>query len=143
MNIEITEESIIAAAELVHVPIAFEVASVFDVSTSDAGLGGITLSERRLDIPYMKDYDTVGAENPTQWSERFDISNWGLNVARSNGELVGGAVVAFNTEDMCLLEGRRDFAILWDMRVLPEARGRGIWSALFRVVKSWAAARGV
>ena len=142
MSIQITEESIIAATELVHVPIAFKVESVFDVVPRDAGLGGLTLSERRLDIPYMKDYDTIVSESPTQWSERFDVSNWGLIVARSNGTLVGGAVVAFNTEGMSMLEGRRDLAVLWDMRVLPELRGRGVGSALFRAVEAWAAARG-
>jgi ribosomal protein S18 acetylase RimI-like enzyme len=142
MNIRITEEPITAASELVHVPIAFEVETVFDVSPRDAGLGGLTLSERRLDISYVKDYDLDANDNPTQWSERFDMSNWGLIVVRSNGALLGGAVVAFNTEGVRMLEGRSDLAVLWDIRVLPEVRGRGIGSALFRAVEVWAAARG-
>jgi ribosomal protein S18 acetylase RimI-like enzyme len=142
MNIQITEESITAATELAHVPIAFEVETVFVVSPRDAGLGGLTLSERRLDITYVKDYDSLGDENPAQWSKRFDVSNWGLIVARSNRALLGGAVVAFNTEGVSMLEGRRDLAVLWDIRVVPEARWRGIGSALFRAVEAWAAARG-
>jgi len=142
MNLEITEEPITAAVGLAHIPIAFQVESVLDLSPRDGGLGGLILSERRLDIPYVKDYDTLEGEGPTQWSERFDVSNWGLIVARSDGALVGGAVVAFNTEGISMLEGRRDLAVLWDIRVSPEARGRGIGSALFRAVEAWAEARG-
>jgi ribosomal protein S18 acetylase RimI-like enzyme len=141
MNLEITEEPINAAAELAHVPIAFRVESVLDVSSRDSGLGGLILSERRLDTPYLKDYDTLEDEGPTHWSARFDVSNWGLIVARLNGVLVGAAVVAFNTEGISLLEGRKDLAVLWDIRVSPERRGRGIGSALFRAVEGWAAAR--
>jgi ribosomal protein S18 acetylase RimI-like enzyme len=126
MSIEITEEPIIAAAGLTQVPIAFRVESVLDVSPRDGGLGGLILSERRLDMPYVKDYDRLEGENPTQWSVRFDVSNWGLIVARSNSALVGGAVIAFNTEGINMLEGRRDLAVLWDIRVSPEARGHGI-----------------
>ena len=142
MNLEITEEPITAAVGLTHIPISFQVESVLDLSPRDGGLGGLILSERRLDIPYVKDYDMLEDEGPTQWSERFDVSNWGLIVARSDGALVGGAVVAFNTEGISMLEGRRDLAVLWDIRVSPEARGRGIGSALFRAVEAWAEARG-
>ena len=142
MKFEITEEPIIAAAELAHVPIAFKVESVFDVSLRDGGLGGLMLSERRLDVPYVKDYDLLGRQRPSQWSECFDMSNWGLIVARSNGALVGGAVAAFNAEGVHLLETNSDLAVLWDIRVLPEARGGGIGSALFRAVEVWAGARG-
>jgi GNAT superfamily N-acetyltransferase len=142
MNVEISEEPIIAASQLALIPIAFEVESVFDVSPRDGGLGGLILSERKLDAPYVKDYDAIGGEGPTQWSERFDMSNWGLIVARSDEVQVGGAVVAFNTEGISMLEGRRDLAVLWDIRVCPEARGRGVGSALFRAVEAWAAARG-
>lgn len=139
---EIIEESIVAAAELSRIPISFEVVSVFDVSAPEGGLGGLILSERRLDAPYVKDYDTAEGENPTEWAGSFDVSNWGLIGAHSNGARVGGAVVAFDTQGVNMLEGRRDLAVLWDIRVSPEARGRGVGSALFRAAEAWAAARG-
>lgn len=139
---KIAEEPITAAAELAHIPIAFEVESVFDVSARDGGLGGLALSERRLDVPYVKDYDAVEEESPAQWARRFDVSNWGLIGAHSNGARVGGAVIAFNTAGVNMLEGRSDLAVLWDIRVSPRARGRGVGSALFRAVEAWAAARG-
>lgn len=139
---EIIEESITAAAELARVPIAFNVESVFDVSPLDGGLGGLTLSERRVETPYVKDYDTMEGEHPTQWASRFDVTNWGLIGARSDGARVGGAVIAFNTAGINMLEGRRDLAVLWDIRVAPEVRARGVGSALFQAAEAWAAARG-
>lgn len=142
MKMEIIEEPIAAAAELARVPIAFDVESVFDVSPRDGGLGGLILSERRLAAPYVKDYDAAEGEHPAQWARRFDVSNWGLIGARAGGARVGGAVVAFDTEGVNLLEGRQDLAVLWDIRVSPEFRGRGVGSALFRAVEAWASARG-
>jgi ribosomal protein S18 acetylase RimI-like enzyme len=142
MDTEIIEEPITSAAEMGQVPIAFLVESVFDVWPRDGGLGGLILSERRLGTPYVKDYDVAGGENPGQWGERFDVSNWGLIVARSSGVRVGGAVIAFDTEGVNMLEGRRDLAVLWDIRVSPADRGRGVGSALFLAAEAWAAARG-
>ena len=142
MKMDITEEPIIAVGELVRVPIAFEVERVFDVSARAGGLGGLMLSERRLDVPYVKDYDALRGESPAQWAERFDVSNWGLIGAHSNGARVGAATIAFNTEGINMLEGRRDLAVLWDIRVALAARGRGVGAALFRAVEAWAAARG-
>ena len=139
---EFIEEPITAAAELAHVPIAFNVESVFDVSSRDGGLGGLILLERRVATPYVKDYDAMEGEHPAQWAGRFDVSNWGLISARSDGARVGGAVIAFNTEGINILEGRKDLAALWDIRVSPEARGRGFGSGLFRAVEAWASSRG-
>jgi GNAT superfamily N-acetyltransferase len=142
MDMEIVEESITVAPELARIPISFEVESVFDVSAPCGGLGGLILSERRLDAPYVKDYDTAEGEHPAQWAARFDVSNWGLIGAHSNGARVGGAVVAFNTQGVNMLEGRRDLAVLWDIRVSPGSRAQGVGFALFRAVEAWAAARG-
>jgi GNAT superfamily N-acetyltransferase len=142
MDMEIIEEPITAAAELARIPIAFNVESVFDVLPRDGGLGGLVLSERRVDVPYLKDYDATEGERPAQWAARFDVSNWGLVAARSGGVRVGGAVIAYNTRGVNMLEGRTDLAVLWDIRVAPEARGRGVGFGLFRAVEAWASARG-
>ena len=142
MDMEIIEEPITAAAELARIPIAFNVERVFDVLPRDGGLGGLVLSERRVDVPYVKDYDATEGEHPAQWAARFDVSNWGLIAARSGGVRVGGAVIAYNTQGVNMLEGRADLAVLWDIRVAPEARGRGVGFGLFRAVEAWASARG-
>jgi GNAT superfamily N-acetyltransferase len=100
------------------------------------------LTERRLDAPYVKDYDAIPGEHPAGWAERFDVSRWGVTAAWVAGRRVGGAVVAFRTPGLDMLEGRDDLAVLWDIRVAPEARGRGVGSALFRAAEAWARARG-
>lgn len=141
MKIDVAVEPLALLAEYASISIAFEVRRVLDLRVIDGGLGGFALSERVLDAPYVKDYD-AGDGGPARWAERFDLSRWGLLGARSDGRLVGGAAVAFDTPGLTMLEGRRDLAVLWDIRVAPEARGQGVGAALFRVAEAWAAARG-
>ena len=127
-----------ALAEYALLPIAFRVDQVLDVTARADG--GFDLSARRLSIPYVKDYDAVDGEGPLRWSRRFAVSNWTLFTARVAGSRVGGATVAFDTPQLTMLEGRRDLSMLWDIRVAPSARGRGIGSALFEKVEAWARA---
>ena len=137
--VEVTEEPASALADFARIPISFEVRSVLDVA-DDAG--GFALTERGLPIPWVKDYDAIGGEGPTRWALRFDVSNWGFLAARVDGRLVGAAAIAFDTPGVDMLEGRRDLAVLWDLRVAPDTRGQGVGSALFRAAEAWARARG-
>lgn len=141
MNIKITEESVDTLADYARVPIAFEVRHVLDVVAHAGGLCGLGLVERTLNIPYVKDYDAADG-GPVRWPERFDLSSWGLFAARSGGRRVGGAAVAFGADDVEMLEGRSDLAVLWDLRTVPEARERGVGSTLFAAAEAWAATRG-
>jgi len=59
-----------------------------------------------------------------------------------SGSRVGGATVTFDTPGLTMLEGRRDLSVLWDIRIAPNARGKGIGSALFEKVEAWARAQG-
>jgi GNAT superfamily N-acetyltransferase len=142
MTIEVTEEPMTALPEYARVPIIFTVDSVLDVTSQDDGLGGYASSERRLDVPYEKDYDAIADEGPLQWAHRFNLSNWALFMARRATRIVGGATVAFDTPGLTMLEGRRDLAILWDIRVSPDARRRGVGSALLERVEGWAQLHG-
>ncbi|HEX8176480.1 MAG TPA: GNAT family N-acetyltransferase [Pyrinomonadaceae bacterium] len=142
MRVEISEQPLSSLDEYAKVPIAFKVSVVLDVLEKSDSRGEFILTERSLDIPYVKDYDAVDGEQPHQWAKRFDVSNWGVFAARVEGQRVGGAVIAFNTPGVLMLEGRDDLAVLWDIRVSPAARGQGVGSALFRAVETWAAARG-
>ena len=131
MTIELTEEPMAALPEYARVPIIFTVDRVLDVTTRDDGRG-FALSERRLEVPYEKDYDAIAGEGPSQWRRRFDLSKWALFTARFANRIVGGATVAFDTPGLTMLEGRRDLAVLWDIRVAPDARRQGVGSALFQ-----------
>jgi GNAT superfamily N-acetyltransferase len=99
-------------------------------------------TETGVSSPYVKDYDTLEGAGPQCWPGHFDVSNWGLIGARRDGASAGGAVIATRTPGLHMLGGRDDVAVLWDIRVSPRERGRGIGSALFRAAGDWAGAHG-
>ena len=136
MKIDIIEEPMSSLAAHAAIPIAFPVERVLDVTPSAEGFSTV---ERTLDSTYVKDYDAI--EHPRDWL-RFDTSKWGLLAAYSDHERIGGAIVALDSHGVGLLEGRSDLAVLWDIRVVPERRGRGIGTALFTAAEAFAAARG-
>lgn len=99
-----------------------------------------TLQERTLDAVFRKDYDAL--EDPLHWPVEFDVRNWGQFHALAGTRLVGGAIAAFDTPGVDMLEGRRDLVVLWDIRVRPELQGQGIGARLFRAVQAWGGERG-
>jgi len=140
MRIEVSEEKVANLEDYAQIRMSFEVRQVLDVAVLNDGFGGFTLSERKLQAPYLKDYDAM--ESPLQWQRSFDMSNWGFFVARSEGLRLGGAAVAFDTAGLTMLEDRKDLAVLWDIRVAAEARGKGVGAALFKAAEKWAMAQG-
>jgi ribosomal protein S18 acetylase RimI-like enzyme len=142
MKIEIIEVPITRIEELEQVSIAFLVDRIYDVISVNDGSGGFVLSQKIIDVPYIKDYDRTVNERPSRWAASFDIRNWGFIRAHSESKLVGGAVIAFDTPDVRMLEGHRDLAVLWDIRVAPEVRKLGIGSKLLQAAETWAISRG-
>lgn len=129
-------------SELGSISIAFDVNRILDVSAPDEGLGGIVLNAIPVANPLVIDHDAREGEGPSRWPERFDVSNWGLLFAEIDGARVGGALIAFDTPNLFMLEGHRDIAALWDLRVQPEFRGTGVGRALVKAAEAWAAQRG-
>lgn len=142
MSILIREEPLEFLDQHADIPIAFVVERVLDVNPVDRGLGGIALTEVGVDVPWEKDYDGIKGEGPTRWPKLFDTANWGLVAAYDDDVRVGGAVIAFRSPGVNMLEGRTDLAALWDLRVSPAARSSGVGTALFRGVEEWAIERG-
>lgn len=142
IRLRIAEESPPDLAAYARVPIAFEVAETFEVSARAEGLEGLALRAHPAHPRYVKDYDREPGNAPGDWPSRFDMSRWVVLAAWDADVRVGGAVVAWGTPNLDLLEGRDDLAVLWDLRVAPAARGRGIGAALFGAAEAWAAARG-
>ena len=140
-RIQISVEVAPNLAEYAIVPIAFEIASVFDVN-ADGDARPFVLTERDIATPAIKDYDAIPGEGPTTWPARFDISDWGILGAYTENRRVGGAVVAFRSAALDMLEGRDDLAALWDIRVAPDMRGEGVGTALLRAAESWAVMNG-
>lgn len=141
-GVTIVAEPPSAIPELDAIPSVFDVRSVFEVELDPEGPGGVRLRERPLAEPYVKDYDADAGEGPSGWPERFDVSGWGVLSARVGARRVGSAVVAWRTPGLDMAEGRADLAVLWDLRVDPAHRRRGLASALFRATERWVADRG-
>jgi GNAT superfamily N-acetyltransferase len=129
-------------AEYARIPIAFEVRSIFEVSLRDGGLAGMGLEERRLDAPWIKDYDAIAGEGPAGWARRFELSKWEFLTAWVDGRPLGAAALAAGDAGIRLPGGQMDRAILWDIRAVPSARGHGVGAALFRAAEARARLRG-
>lgn len=125
--------------EYTRISIAFEVRTILDPNLSQGGLAGIHFHERPVS-PYIKDYDLLGS--PLTWPDEFELKNWGIFLALEEESPIGGATVAWNTNGVNMLEGRPDMSVLWDIRVAPERRGRGVGKALFEHAAVWSKARG-
>ena len=113
------------------------VESVLEVEPLDGGLGGLRLVERAVASPYLKDYDLDGG-GPTDWPQQFDLRDWRIVLALEGEDVVGGAAMMPGTPGGWL----GDVATLWDIRVAPEERRRGVGRALLDDVRVSASARG-
>ena len=121
------------------VSIAFRVESQLRVEPQEGGLGGLLLVEESV-RPYIKDYDTLTG-GPARWPDRWNLSGWGILAAFANGRRVGGAAVAHNEPSMVLAGTGGETAVLWDLRVDTEHRGKGVGRQLFESAISWARER--
>ena len=111
------------------IPIAFEVRSEYLIEDGQ-------LSHRRTKVePYVKNYDEL--EDPVSWNDNWDLKNWGFIFVYHSNSLVGGAIIAWNTLGVNMLEKRADLAVLWDIRVHPDHRNKGVGSKLFNHVIKW------
>jgi ribosomal protein S18 acetylase RimI-like enzyme len=135
-SIELREEPFTEIGRYASVPNIFETMSVLDVVEEGGRYG---LRERLLARPFQKDYDAL--EPPASWPTRFDTSNWILLGAFEGSSRIGGGIGAARTPGIDMLEGRDDLAVLWDLRISPHARRRGVGTALFRAIEAWAAKR--
>ena len=117
----------------------FVVESSLDCESVDGGLGGFRLRQTPVDHPYRKyDHD----EDPPDWARKYDLSKWGVFLATVDRSPVGGAAVAPPMPGIVVAEGRHDRAALFDIRVSPEQRRRGIGTALLHACAEWAQGQG-
>jgi GNAT superfamily N-acetyltransferase len=142
MDLDIREEPIDQSSRLAEISIAFNVTSTLEVALIDDGLGGLSLREVPVDVPWVKDYDAIAGEGPSRWASQFNVANWGLLTAYNADALVGGAVVAFNTPEVHMLQGRSDLSVLWDIRVTPDLRAQGVGTRLLDAAMEWSQSRG-
>jgi len=142
MNINIKQETVEILSEYAKISIAFHIESVFKVEPVNSGLGGFILQEEKVEKPYYKDYDAIPGEGPARWPKQWDISKWEVISAFAGRKRVGGALVAYDTPGLNFLDGRKDIAGLWDIRIDDQFRGHGIGTRLFQRAVSCAKKRG-
>ena len=139
-RVEIEEEGAGSLADYARISVAFEVRVVMDARASATSQTKFILVERQCSTPFVKDYDAIPNNAPLDWPRRFDITRWGFLVARVDGARVGGAAIALRASASDTAGD--DVAVLWDIRVAPDARGKGVGSALLAAAERWAAGRG-
>jgi len=142
MAIRIGEEPLVALANYASIPASFLVERRFVVRPLEGGLAGLNMAIEPVEPPYLKDYDLPVGEGPADWADRWDLSNWGVISAFDGDTRVAGAAIAWNTSQIDMLGGRKDIAALWDIRVHPGHRRRGLGSRLFAHATEWTRARG-
>jgi len=128
--------------EYSEVSIAFEVSSVLRIDRVDGGLGGLSLTEEPVASPYIKNYDDSEEGGPERWARRFDLANWGIFIGYEDASPICCATVAYDTPGVNMLAGRRDLAVLWDIRVAPGLRRSGTGTRIFNHALAWARGRG-
>ncbi|MEO0355241.1 MAG: GNAT family N-acetyltransferase, partial [Cyanobacteria bacterium P01_A01_bin.3] len=95
--------------------------------------------EQSVAKPWIKDYDTFNP--PSTLPSRFPLDNWAIFLATDSSSPVGGCIIAHNTPNVHLLQGRTDLAVLWDIRIAPGHRGQGLGRRLFNSAEAWAQSR--
>lgn len=116
------------------IPTSFLVRSTLEVSGDSPDT--FTLIEHPEPEPWTKDYDTHNP--PSTLPSRWDLTNWGIFLAVQDSAPIGGCILAHNTPGVNMLMGRTDLAVLWDIRVAPSHRGKGLGRCLFGAAVSWA-----
>jgi GNAT superfamily N-acetyltransferase len=138
MNFEIKVEMLPVnkktLTEYCAIPSFFVVDSFFEAEIQGEGFGGITFCERKVKKPFTKYYGE--REEPLTWL-RFDTTNWVIFIVRNGDAAVGGLTLACKTPEIRILNGRDDLADVWDIRVHPDYRHRGIGTVLFQKAIDW------
>ncbi|ERJ11006.1 GNAT family N-acetyltransferase [Haloplasma contractile] len=122
--------------EYSKISIRYKVESVYKLQYIRSGLGGIMLVEEPVK-PQFKDYDS-NDDNPSLLINQFDLTNWAVISAFEGEKRVGGAILAYNTKGVNMLQDRDDLVVVWDIRVNNEYRGMGIGTKLFQECIEWA-----
>lgn len=125
------------------IPSRFLVKSIYRIEEINRGLGGFRLVETAVEKPYFKDYDTDGKEIIAAWAEDLNINDWGIFLSCYNASPAGGVTIAINSKVYPLDRFQRDdMAVIWDIRISPDLRGKGIGKHMFSHAAEWARSLG-
>ncbi len=94
------------------------------------------------DRPYLKDYDALADHRPVDWPLRWDVAGWRVAVAGDHGAPAGGVAVIVRPAAADDPSGRTDGSVLWDLRVAPPYRRRGLGRRLLAFAERHVVAAG-
>jgi ribosomal protein S18 acetylase RimI-like enzyme len=136
MTIEICPERHRSLTEYAGVSVAYHVRAVVGPLTPGAPV--VPLPRVPVAVS-RKDYDAIPGNHPRDWPVRFATDRARFLGAYNAGQRVGAAVVILERTDVMRLGGEPGLALLWDLRVAPEARGRGVGRTLLGAaeVSTW------
>lgn len=140
MDIKIVEETSSALEDYAKIPTKVFVDGCLNIE--EVGKGDHRFSIGSVTQPYEKNYDDDGGSNILTWQLLWNIDNWGFLSAYCDHQLLGSAVIAYDTDGVNMLENRSDLAVLWDLRVHPDFQCRSVGSKLFDAACHWAMNRG-
>jgi GNAT superfamily N-acetyltransferase len=112
------------------IPTEYEVTLRVDIDALKSG----SLVPIAVDLPYTKDLDD---EDPRDWPLYYDLDGWALFLAVDDGTTVGACAVATGASSV-YFDSEPWEALLWDIRVSQEYRGRGVGRALLNAAAAWA-----
>ncbi len=121
-----------------QIPMLVNVSSIYELDKINHGLGGILLKETKVN-PYVKDLGKE--EDPLSWTKDFDTKNWAFFIVYDKSVTIAGATLVYQTKEVKMLDNRDDLCVLWDIRVHPQYKKKGIGKALFRTCVEWAKSR--
>jgi len=142
MRVRIEEQPIDHSADHASLSTAFIANSRIDLTKLESSCPALPLATLPLVPPAYKNYDTYPGNSPTAWPQRLDVSAWGLLAAFIDDARIGGVVLAHRTFGLELLNDSEDRALVWDLRVAPDARRHGIGVQLLSAARAWACSRG-
>lgn len=125
-----------------EIPESFKVEYVFRVEPVENGLGGLEFTLEKVQS-YMRWEEQDEEEGPKGWSRKYKVEDWGVFMAFKGSTPVGGiAIGADAPEGLKSPFEPEDTAMVWDIRVRPEERRRGVASVMFRRGAEWAREEG-
>jgi len=142
MNLELREQPPSFDAQYGAIPIAFEVREHLAVELVGNGFGGIRLTRCPVEAFYTKDYDAMPGQRPQDWAKQWDLTKWCLCAAFSDEEHVGSVAIIFDTAQMYGSLSHGAEAVVWDIRVRPDYRHRGVGSQLLAFAEGRARSAG-
>lgn len=136
MQIDVREETMASIEAYARISTAFHVERQLVCSGDPAAPVGAGLEEVAVASPFVKDYDALPGNHPTDWPRRVNTTRWRVFAAFVGDTRVGGAILippkARATD--------RGVAELWDLRVEARWRRCGVARALWATIEAAAIA---